>query len=340
MAQYKFIRAECWARKGPHQKNSTRRKPSADGILGELIRRPDACPHVSDPRPPEILYGDDPTEVWGQAYAQAAQAVDRAGAKLKSTALIMVVGVATYPVARSIVERDPGERQKFDRWNATTIAWLKEEYGTRLKLVVAHWDEAYPHVHYAVLPTLGPDRRIDIGEVHPGHRAEKKCSDARGSRREQKQAHQAAMTAFQDRYYESVAIAFGFARFGPKRQRLDRDQWRARTKQLQALAASHEKLRRDEEQIKAAAARRVAENAANAQKKAAEHVGAVEAAAAQKIEQVRQNALMRIRNLNAHNRALNDELTHRDALLAEQEERIAALEAILDEQGLGPARPG
>lgn len=339
MTKCKFIRIEAWARKGPHQKNSKLRKPSMAGVLAELIREPQACPHIEHPKPPEVLYGGDPAKVWDEAYAQAAQAVDAAGARLKSTALVIAVGVATYPVAQCVVERDAEELARFERWRDKTIRWLHEEFSARLKLIVGHSDETYPHIHFAALPNLGVNRKLLIGDVHPGFRAEQQCRAAGGSRREQKQAHQAALTAFQDRYYEDVAVQFGFARYGKKRQRLNRDEWKAQTKQLRAIAAAQDKLARDRRHIAAKAARLVVERTAEAQKEAAAQTAAVEAAATRQIEQMKQRALTQIRRLTTENGALDAELKRRDALLDEQAKRIAALEAVLAEQGLDP-EPG
>ena len=74
MTKCLFIRLEAYARKGPHKKNSSESKASADGVLGELVRRPGFCSHVANPKPPQIIFGADPETVWGEAYDQAAQA--------------------------------------------------------------------------------------------------------------------------------------------------------------------------------------------------------------------------------------------------------------------------
>jgi hypothetical protein len=302
------------------------------GILAELIREPHACSHIKSPKPPELLYGGDPTSLWGEAYAQAARAVDAAGDNLKSTALIIVVGVVTYPVLRSIVESDPKEMAKRDHWRQESISWVKKEFGTRLRLIVGHSDEAYDHFHFIALPTLGDDRRIRIGDVHPGHRAEQECKMAGGTKKEQKLAHQEAMTAFQDRHYEDVAVKFGFARFGPKRQHLRRSEWKAQKKTLAAVAASHEKARQYANDLKAAADRHVALRIADAQRNAEARAAEVEAAAARKIAQMKQQAVTRIKYFDARACGLEAELRHREELMSKQEERIRALEALLDEQ--------
>jgi hypothetical protein len=204
----------------------------------------------------------------------------------------------------------------------------------RLISVVGHSDEPYPHIHFAALPTLDADRRLRISEVHPGHRAEQQCRDAGGTRRQQKQAYQQAMTDFQDRYYEDTVIEFGFARFGPRRQRLDRAAWKAQTKQLRALAAAQGTLANDRQRIVARAARLLTDHIAKAQKKAAIQVAEVKAAAAQRIERTEQHAREQIGGLTTQNAVLNAELKHRGGLVSELTERLSALEAMLAEQGL------
>jgi hypothetical protein len=340
MSKCQFIHVECWARRAPHKKNSRRRKACMAGVLAELIRAPDACPHVRDPKTPELIYGDDPVNVWEEAYALADQAVDAAGARLKATALVILVGVASYPVPRSIVEQESDERARFDRWRENTIAWLREMFGPGLRVVVGHWDEPYAHLHFAVLPTLEADRRLRIGQVHPGHQAEVDCREARGSRREQKQAHQRAMSAFQDSYYDVVVAEFGFARLGPRQQRIDRDGWAAQTKQLRALARARDRLAHDQQNTAATAAREVAERTAQTQREAAAQVAAIEAAAAEKHERMRSRALARISQLTAENGALNAEVKRRDAIVADLTQRLAVLEAVLTERDLGPEGGG
>jgi hypothetical protein len=336
MSKCQFIHIECWARRAPHKKNSTLRKASMAGVLAELIRAPDACPHVQAPKAPELIYGDDPVKVWEEAYALADQAVDSAGAKLKATALVILVGVASYPVPRSVVEQEPDERARFKRWRENTIAWLREMFGPGLRVVVGHWDEPYPHIHFAVLPTLGADRRLRIGEIHPGHGAAQRCKEARGSRRDQKQAYQQAMSAFQDDYHDDVIAEFGFARLGPARQRLDRDGWKAQTKQMRAIASAHGKLARDRHRIAEMAARQVAERTAEAQREAAAQAAANEATAAERFERMRQRALARIKQLVAENGTLHAAVKRRDAAMADLTQRLALLEALIAERGIEP----
>jgi hypothetical protein len=328
----KFIRIEAYARKGPHQKNSSLRKPSMAGILDELVREPHACSHVESPKPPTILYGKEPRMVWEDAYEQAAKAVDKAGDRLKNTALVIVVGVATWPVPRSKVESDPDEKAKCDRWLEDAMSWVKQEFGTALRLIVLHTDEKYVNFHFALLPTLRADRRLLIGSVHPGHRAERECSESGGTPRQQKQAHKQAMTAFQDRYYQDVAVKHGLARSGPKRQRLTRPEWKARKQQLAMLAASHEKARQYAIDLKKAADRHVAERIADAQQKTASDAANLLNFANRRFAELKQKATHQIRSLSKENSKLENALRCSEQLISEQDEKIRALEALLDEQ--------
>ncbi len=219
-----------------------------------------------------------------------------------------------------------------------TKTWLHKEFRLRLKLIVGHWDEEYPNWHWAAVPTLGPDRRIRIGDVHPGHRAEQQCRDAGGTRREQKQAHQQAMTLFQDRYYEDVAVHFGFARFGPRRQRLTRSQWMAQTKQLRALASSHEKARQYATDLKAAADRHVAARIAEGHRSAEAYSVQIEATAGRKVADVKQRAVTTDQGSGRSESRPHRSVQRSSQIVSEQEEQLRAMEALLEEHGIDRAR--
>lgn len=334
MSEYAFIRIEAYARVAPHKKNSRERKQSIDGVFGEMMRRPDCCPHVPDPKEPQVLYGD-PRTVLKEAMEQAASALEKREKRLRTTGLALVAGVISYPVPRAHVERDAQERARCDRWLAKSQAWLHQKFGDRFKLLVAHWDEPYVNAHFVCLPSLGPDRRLRIGDVHPGHRAAQACDDAGGSKRKQKKAHQEAMTQFVDEFYQGVVIEFGFARFGRKRQRLDRDGWKAQTKQLRALADSQEKLRHLQQGLKSAAEKTLAAAIAEAEDRAARLVAEMEAAANRKIDKMKQQAIARLGQLDAENRRLKGEAQRWQKIAVEQEELVHELKDVIAQLGVG-----
>ncbi len=322
-----FIRLEAYARQAPHKKNSKELKACTDGILGELVRRPGFYPHVPEPKQPEIIFGSDPEAVWEEAYHQAAQAQERPGVRLRSTGLIMAVGVISYPVARSIVEEDPEEMQKCESWFADSRAFIKKEFGDRLKLIVYHRDEAYPNWHFALIPQLDTDRRLRIGEVHPGFRAEQEARARRESPRAQAKAHEHAMSEFIDRFHFEVAMNYGHTRFGPERLRLTRDEWKERTASARAFATKQATFKREQEQAKASNERKFQEMCDEAQKLASDHRIAAEAAASKTVDAIRQAAATRLVGMKR-------EIDEKSQLLTKQEERIRELELILEENGL------
>jgi hypothetical protein len=330
-----FLHIERYSRKGPHKKNSRLRKPSMGGILDELIRKPDACLHVEAPKPAVIIYGGDPSAVWDEAYELASRAVDKAGHRLKNTASIIVVGIVSWPVPRSQVENDETEKAKCERWIADTCAWLTQEFGAVLKLVVRHSDEPYEHVHFALLPTLGQDHRLFIGSIHPGDKAARDCDEEGGTRRQQKNAYDKAMKALQDRYSENVGEKHGLARLGPRRQRLTRDEWKTRKQQIDALAAAHEKVIKYAKDLKISADRRVADRIAEVEHQASLTAATIEADARQRMESLKSKAVRHVTTLSEKARELEDMDRHSTELIARQAEIIRALEARLEEQSLG-----
>jgi len=313
--QCTFIRLESFARTGPHKKNSRRRKASVAGVFGEMVRTPGFCPHIAEPKPPAIVFGD-PAVVLKSVLDQADRAIERTGKRLRSTALIAVCGVVSFPTPRVIVEADPKERERCERWWRQTRRWLEDHFGDALKLIVIHRDETYIHAHFAVVPNLGTDRRIDIGQVHPGEKAQRAARAAGEHPKLQKAAFKAAMSAFIDCYYEGVLMDFGVARIGPGKLRVDRRAWAAMKAQLEAIANRKEALIAEEQKIRQAAGASVAEQ-----------VAAATAAFGRQLETVKAKAIQRIQELEARNCSLVRDVEARDALVAELRTRLSALEA-------------
>jgi hypothetical protein len=322
-----FIRVEAYARQAPHKKNSRELKACTDGILGELVRRPGFHPHVAAPKQPEIIFGPDPETVWKEAYDQAAQAEERPGVRQRTTGLIMGVGVLTYPVPRSIVEKEPEETRKCESWFADSRVFIENEFGDRLKLIVYHRDETYPNWHFALIPRLGADRRIRIGDVHPGFRAEQEARARKESRRDQREAHEDALRAFIDRFHINVALKYGHCRSGPERGRLTRDEWKERIAMTRAFAVGQANFKREQEDAEAHLEHKFQEMCDEARKLAFEGNATAEAAASKKVDAIRQAATTRLVEMKS-------EIDEKSQLLTKQEERIRELELILEENGL------
>ena len=83
-----------------------------------------------------------------------------------------------------------------------------------------HNDEAKPHLHFYVYS----DTQVNAKELHYGHK--KRAGYIDGAK------------AFQDSYFEKVAIHCGMARIGPKKQRLTRAEWKAQQEHAMKIAAA------------------------------------------------------------------------------------------------------
>ena len=92
------------------------------------------------------------------------------------------------------------------------MAWLREQYGERLRSVVEHTDEAHPHLHfYAVLPA---GERFEV--LHPGRQAASEKARQGAKKGAQNAAYKQAMVGWQDGFQRAVAAHFGLTRRGPE----------------------------------------------------------------------------------------------------------------------------
>lgn len=228
---YQFIHVEGYARTAGRGKTGGHNLAS---IAAEAERRPGACPHVTDPQPPRVLFGVAPSKAAEGAALWADQAKDARGHKLRRDGLCMLGGVISVP-------------EGFHGWpkyREAAVKWLKQEYGPALVSVVEHVDEGHPHVHFYAVPWQSD--RFD--SIHPGLRAAAAADPDRGrrnrppaekeaGRKASRLAFMDAMRDFQDRFYRGVGALYGMARLGPKRRRLTRAEWRAEEQQRNELAA-------------------------------------------------------------------------------------------------------
>ena len=70
------------------------------------------------------------------------------------------------------------QRQDWPRFREATVAWLRQQYGERLRSVVEHTDEAHPHLHFYAVPL--PGERFQV--LHPGRQAAAEKGPPRGKR--------------------------------------------------------------------------------------------------------------------------------------------------------------
>lgn len=190
------------------------------GVLGEMMRTPSYSRHVAEPRPPTVVYGEDPADVvLRRARAAFQQVRDARGRRLRVDALVAIVGVASWPVPLATTERDPRERARFRAWERDNLAWLRERFGTALRTVVRHDDEMFPHVHFAVIP----EDLTTVLDHHPGHAARRAATEADLRAPIPNIEYKRAMQDMQDDYHRFVGGPHDCARISDApRQRYSR----------------------------------------------------------------------------------------------------------------------
>ncbi|QLI82950.1 hypothetical protein HZU75_16275 [Chitinibacter fontanus] len=220
MSGYQFIHVEAYARRGSQQQRKERKtgspklqqKWSAQQIADEAARVTGACAHVSNPQPPNFLYGVSPHQAAALAAQWAEKQKDTLGRKMRADGLCLLAGVVSLPAERM---------NDWVDFRAATINYLHHKYGERLKSVIEHVDEEHPHLHFYAVPL--DNEKFDF--IHDGRRASAEMAAIGKKKGEQNNAYIEAMRRFQDEFYQKVASNFGLTRDGPKRRRLTRAQW-------------------------------------------------------------------------------------------------------------------
>ena len=219
---YQFLHLESYARHGSKQHGQPR-KWSAREIAAEAMREPDACPHVEQPQPPQVLHGCTPAEAAKLAHDWADSSQDAKGRKLRADGLALAAGVVSLPSEQA---------KDWPRFREATVAWLREQYGERLRSVVEHTDEKHPHLHFYAVPL--PGERFEV--LHPGRQAAAKKAQQGAKKGAQNAAYKAAMVGWQDDFQNAVAAHFALTRRGPGKRRLTRGAWKAEQEQARSLA--------------------------------------------------------------------------------------------------------
>lgn len=243
MSGPQFAHIQTWSRKP----NKVGR--SVEQIIGEGTRDPTYSQHVEMAKPPRILKGD-PSSFSAQHDAHIASRATVArladGTKrhrsIRTDRHTMASIVMSYPVPYAAIISEEAIR-KLRAWEARNLAWLTETYGDQVRVVFAHDDEPYPHIHAWLLPD---DPGADAATLHPGKiakreaeaKAKEKGMPARAAVSAGNAALRDAMTIWQDAYHEAVGAPEGLTRSGPLRRRLSRSQWQAEKATAAANAAA------------------------------------------------------------------------------------------------------
>ena len=214
---YQFIHIEAYARVGSNQKGKSE-KWNIHQIAGEAMRNDEDCKHVAQPKEPAVIFGVDAYEAAAMAQKWADSSIDASGRKLRKDGSCLLAGVISFPDGRS--------DEEWKAFRDDAVEYLKNKYGENLKSVIEHTDEDYNHIHFYSVPKYG--QKFD--EIHDGKRAvlEAKKGNSKVLKGEQNKVYIEAMKEFQEDFYKEVAIKHGMTKTGPKRERLTREEWKAR----------------------------------------------------------------------------------------------------------------
>jgi hypothetical protein len=219
------------------------------GVCAEGARAPHASRHIPFPVEPRLIHGITPIEAGRIAEERARQARDAAGKKQRDDGTALLAGVVSFPIPRQSVDTDPLDQDIYALWVRKTLAWLLAQFGEHLRSVVEHTDERYYHLHFFVVPTLGPRNRLNVGQLHPGYYARLVALAEGADKKNGERSYRKAMRAWQDAYYHEVSKFFRHDRYGPRRARVGR---REREMQ-QAMEAERARLLADIEHKRAVA---------------------------------------------------------------------------------------
>ena len=196
-----------------------------------------------------MIHGISPIEVGRIVEERARQARDALGKKLRRDGAALLAGVVSYPGPRKEIDDDPVDQDIYLLWRRLTLAWLVAQFGEHLLSVVEHSDERYYHLHFYVVPTLGPRNRLNVGQLHPGYYARLVALAEGADKKNGERAYRAGMRAWQDDYHREVSKFFRHDRYGPRRARVSR---REREMQ-QAMEAERARMLADIEHKRALA---------------------------------------------------------------------------------------
>jgi len=231
---YQFMHIEGYARSASQK--SKKPKRTVQQVIDEVLREVGATPHIAKPGEPSFLLGDResvasiPTDI--EKTCTAWKASGNKGVRKDAQVLLTVV--ASFQ-AEEESDMSPKEwNARYELWKKKSMAWLKAEWGDKLRAVVLHEDEKHPHIHAYVIQD---DGHPDIAPLHPGKAAVTKVEQANGTPKECGQAFVDAMRATQDRFFNAVGAQCGMTRDGPKRSRQTYAEWKARQHDAKVVSA-------------------------------------------------------------------------------------------------------
>lgn len=148
--------------------------------------------------------------------------------KLRKDANVILAGVISLNRENENIWED---------YKKSSIEYLKNKYGDKLKSVIEHTDESHPHFHFYIIQDVGEN--FDL--VHDGKKAALEVRTLNKLKGEQNTAYIKAMRKYQEDFFLNVASNYGLTKDGPKRARLSREDYLKQKQEIELLTELRKK---------------------------------------------------------------------------------------------------
>jgi hypothetical protein len=254
MAKFQFVHVETYAWK------SYGKKKTIPDVLSEAMRLDGFCPHVQNPRAPEVLFSASGPifDIPALIHDLARQEQDLRRQGIRPDAQLLAAPITSFPQPMELLLKSPSLWIEMKQWSELDLAWLRRRFPT-LHTALRHNDEKFLHHHGYALPFLTPNG-LSLGDMHPGQKAgleaRAEAKRTRGLKHDDPEmklvyntAYKAAMSKLQEEYWIEVGMPMGMAWKGANpRPRVDRKTYLAQ----QELAEAREDARQAKEALEIA----------------------------------------------------------------------------------------
>ena len=179
-------------------------------IVNEAIRLEGYCPHIDEPKTPQLIYGEplESLPLRLDALLKAGQTVINKTGQVSKRAVrqdahVLLVAVYSYKMDKEMVNNEV-----MNFFFNDCIQFHKEKFGS-VDSAILHLDETYYHIHVFTIDT-------NAKRLHPGFVADAR----RKTDKSYKVSYRKAMSELQDNFYQTVAEKYGMTRYGPRIERL------------------------------------------------------------------------------------------------------------------------
>lgn len=200
-----------------------RKNHSINDIVAECERRKGYCDHIENIQEPILVAGVWPSEVEKDINNKIKLCSEmQITGKYREDTPVLLAGVMSYPISNKSFE-DQGkiaiDDDVFSNWINESVIFLEKRFDKKLKSIVLHLDEEYPHIHFYCNEEITKENKLSLKKIHPGYLLQEELG------RRNQETKLEGLKRFSNDYYESVSINFGHERTLGKRERLSRKEY-------------------------------------------------------------------------------------------------------------------